>query len=101
MNEPRAQNVFSVPLRDESDITTARFRTQALCQDLGFDSRRLDALALAVSEVARNVIVHAQAGELLAGTLHDGDVLGVFVITKDHGPGIPNLADAMTDGFST
>jgi serine/threonine-protein kinase RsbT len=101
MDEQRAQDVFCVPLRDESDVATARFRTRSLCEQLGFDSRVLEALALAVSEVARNVIVHARGGELRVGTLRKGELSGVVVVAKDNGPGIANLADAMTDGFST
>ena len=58
-------------------------------------------MATAVSEVVRNVIVHALGGEILLGKLQDGDLVGVVVITSDTGPGIPNPADAMTDGFST
>ena len=60
-----------------------------------------EALALAVSEVARNMIVHALGGEIFVGTLRDEEVLGVVVVAKDNGPGIADLVDAMTDGFST
>lgn len=101
MSEQNAQIVLWLPLRDESDIAAARFRTRALCQKLGLGLNAVEALATAVTEVARNVIVHARSGEVLLGTLQDGDLLGVVVIAKDKGPGIVNLADALTDGFST
>jgi serine/threonine-protein kinase RsbT len=101
MTEPRAHDVFCVPIRDESDVAAARFRTRARCEELGFDARGIEAIALAVSEVARNVIVHGQGGELLIGTLRDGELSGVVVVAKDNGPGIPNLDDALSDGFST
>ena len=66
----------------------ARFRTRALCQEIGLGLNAVEALATAVTEVARNVIVHARSGEVLLGTVRDGDLRGVVVIAKDEGPGI-------------
>lgn len=101
MIEEHVKDVFCVPLRDESDVATARFQTRARCEELGLDTSALEALTLAVSEVARNVIVHAQCGELFIGTLRNEHGLGVVVMAKDNGPGIASLSDALTDGFST
>jgi serine/threonine-protein kinase RsbT len=95
------QVVFRFPLRDESDVSHTRARVRELCARHGFASSAVEALATAASEIARNVIVHAGDGELLLGTQHEAERLGVVVTARDHGPGIANIDDAMRDGFST
>ena len=95
------QIVFRLPLREDSDVAQARFCVRELCARHGFSSNAVEALATAASEVARNVIVHAGDGEILLGTEHEAKRLGVVVIARDDGPGIPNIEDAMRDGFST
>jgi serine/threonine-protein kinase RsbT len=93
--------VFRLPLQVDSDVAQARVRLRELCTEYHFSSIAVEGLAIAASEVARNVLTYAGDGEMLLGTQHDGARLGIVVIARDDGPGISNVEAAMRDGFST
>ena len=42
----------------------------------------------AVSELARNTVIHGGGGQLRAGLLQDGGRQGVYATFEDEGPGI-------------
>jgi serine/threonine-protein kinase RsbT len=88
-------------LADESDVGVARRRARKLGEQQGLLANAVEALATAVSEIARNVIVHAGRGELVLGVVHNGGRVGIEAVARDDGPGIPSLEDAMRDGYST
>lgn len=95
------QIVFRLTVRRDSDVTEARLRVRELGARYAFSPRAIEALAIATSEVVRNVVVHAGEGELLLGTVEEGARRGIVVVARDEGPGISNLEAAMQDGFST
>lgn len=101
MSERMQQLVFRVCLRDPSDVTVARSKTRELGYAEGLLPSGVEALALAVSEVARNVIVHAGEGELLLGIERNAERIAIFAIARDEGPGIADIAEAMRDGHTT
>jgi serine/threonine-protein kinase RsbT len=84
----------------ESDAAVARIRTRDLALAEGFTEIAAVEIATAVSELARNVLVHASSGELELG-VRCGPDLGVVAIVRDHGPGIPDIESALRDGYST
>lgn len=55
----------------------------------------------AVSELARNMIVYAGSGRVIIEDVSDNDKQGVRVVCVDDGPGIPDITEAMEDGFTT
>ena len=93
--------VWYLVLADESDVGVARRRARELADKQGLLPNAVEALATAVSEVARNVIVHARRGELLLGVVRDSHRAGVVAVARDDGPGIPRMEDALRDGYST
>jgi len=90
-----------VVIRDESDVVIARRHTRDLASQQGLTATATQALATAVTEIARNIIVHAGCGEILVASIADATRCGVVVTALDVGPGIPHIARAMRDGFST
>ena len=90
-----------VPIRDEPDVAIARQRAQALALREGFSVGRAGAVATAVSEVARNIVAHGGAGEVLLLAVHEGGRRGIVVVARDAGRGIPDVEVAMQDGYST
>lgn len=90
-----------VEIQREADIVLARQAGRQLAAQLGFSSTDQTLIATAISEVARNIVVYAQHGEIvLMRTDEDGRV-GIAVIATDSGPGIDNKDLAMRDGYST
>lgn len=94
---PRAR----VRVVDESDLVVARRCTRELASQLGLSEVMAEALATAVTEIARNIVVHAWSGEIALGILEQDTRRGVIVTARDAGPGIADLERAMLDGFST
>lgn len=101
MSERMQQLVFRVCLRDPSDVAVARTKTRTLGYAEGLLPGAVEALAIAVSEVARNVIVHAGGGEILLGIERNAGRIAIFAIARDEGPGISNIGEAMRDGHTT
>ena len=98
--EPPAAR-FSVQISHESDVVVARQRVRELAREQALHPVRAEALAIAVTEIARNIVAHARSGDIVLGTLSDGSRRAVVVIARDAGPGISDVGQAMVDGFST
>jgi serine/threonine-protein kinase RsbT len=90
-----------VSVRDESDLVVARRLIRTLARREGMPDVSVEALATAITELARNILAHAISGEILLGVARKGSVRGVVVVSRDDGPGIDDIAKAMTDGFSS
>jgi serine/threonine-protein kinase RsbT len=89
-----------VRIASESDVAIARIRTHDLAVAEGFTEVAASAFATAVSELARNVLVHAAFGELVLGIRREPE-LGIVAVVRDHGPGIADIELALRDGYST
>ena len=58
-------------------------------------------LITAASELVRNMMRYANGGTCLIEVVSSGRINGVRLTFTDKGPGIPDIAQAMKDGFST
>jgi serine/threonine-protein kinase RsbT len=90
-----------VPIREESDVVMARKHARDLAGRGGLSDIATHALATAISEIARNIVVHAGAGELVLRVADEAGRRGIIVVARDHGPGIEEPEQAMQDGYST
>jgi serine/threonine-protein kinase RsbT len=90
-----------VQLSSELDIVVARQKGREMALGLGFSGVDLTLIATAISEVARNIVKYAQRGEILLETVDKDGLRGLRVTASDQGPGIPDISQAMQDGFST
>src|SRR5947208_1291958 len=90
-----------IPIRKDQDIVAARQKGRAMAQRLGFSNSNLTLIATAISELARNILLYAKAGEMTLGVLEDHGRDAIVVVAKDSGPGIADVARAMQMGFST
>lgn len=90
-----------VPVARDSDIVDARQRGREIAVAVGLSGSDLTLVATAISEVARNIISYAQHGEIVLQPIQQNGRRGILVIARDQGPGIPDVARAMQDGFST
>ena len=88
-------------LESEDDVVLVRRAVRALADARGFDSFAAAALTTAVTELGRNVWVHAQRGTVTLEELLEGERPGIRVEFRDEGPGIPDIEWAMAGGHST
>jgi serine/threonine-protein kinase RsbT len=89
------------PIRDEADVYAAAQQAKGLARQLCFDEIGQSRLWTVTLELARNTLRHGGGGEVrLCSLSHEGRV-GLEVQLVDHGPGICDLEQALTDGFST
>lgn len=90
-----------LPVRGDVDLMAVREATRAAAAAAGFSLVNQTKLVTAVSELARNAVVHGGGGEVVIEPVADGAARGVRLVISDTGPGIPDIAQALTDGYST
>lgn len=90
-----------VAIRDEHDIVIARQEGRTIAQRVGFSGSALTLIATAISEIARNIVLYGEAGEIEVADITVGGRRGIEVVARDRGPGIADIDRAMQDGFST
>lgn len=83
------------------DIMAARQASRALGAELGFSNLDMTFVATAISELARNILQYAGHGVVVISPIEQGTRKGIQVIIQDEGPGIPDLDQALQDGYST
>ena len=91
----------TVPLLGSEDVVRARHLVRDLATDLGFDLVAQTRIVTATSELARNTHLHGGGGLLTITPVADGRRRGLRLEFTDDGPGIPDLAAALTDGWSS
>ena len=101
MKEALIESETRVPIDSDTDIVAARQNGRELAGWCGFPATDLALVSTAISELARNIVSYAARGEIILRLVDDGYKRGVEVRAADTGPGIPDVALAMRDGFST
>ncbi|MFF7794876.1 SpoIIE family protein phosphatase [Streptomyces sp. NPDC007991] len=100
--------VWDVPVRDSTRVRDARVAAESAAALAGLDERRTAAAALVATELATNLLKHAEGGQVLievvaAPAPREGGAESrvVQIAAIDHGPGIADMPAARRDGFST
>lgn len=88
-------------ISQSTDIAAARRAAKALARAEGFDETASEEVAIAVSELGSNLLKHAGQGRLMVTRLRQAGRTGIQIESVDHGPGIQDVGQALTDGFST
>jgi serine/threonine-protein kinase RsbT len=90
----------SVPVTSDSGIVNARRRGRTMAEEMGFSATDATLVATAISELARNIVYYAGAGEIMLGKVDGRDQPpGIAVIARDSGPGISDLQLALRDSL--
>jgi anti-sigma regulatory factor (Ser/Thr protein kinase) len=91
-----------VPVTDVSSVGVARRTALTAAHRLGFDETRSGEFALLATEASRNVLLHGGGGEVIVGGIREPEAEPLArILAIDKGAGIPDIARAMCDGFST
>ncbi|HWQ20956.1 MAG TPA: ATP-binding protein [Methanotrichaceae archaeon] len=80
-----------------ADVSAARGAARAMALGIGFAATASEEIALAVSELASNLVKHAGGGTIVLLSLCEG----MQIESHDEGSGIEDIDQALTDGFST
>jgi serine/threonine-protein kinase RsbT len=78
----------TLPITSDADIVAARTLGRMFVLQLGFPSPDATLVATAIAELARNIVLYAERGEIVLKPLDDEGRRGVLVIARDQGPGI-------------
>jgi serine/threonine-protein kinase RsbT len=102
MREPLPdEEEVRISVESDTDIVTARQKGRALATGLGFSSGDATIVATAISELARNIVLYADHGEIILKPVDRGAHVGLIIVARDEGEGIPDIRQAMQDGYST
>lgn len=89
-------------ISSEGDIVTCRKVVRNVAMASGFGMTDVTRIVTAVSELARNVYVHAQSdGVMRWSVLRQPGKVGIELIFEDNGKGIPDIEQALEAGFTT
>ena len=91
----------TLPLRSTDDIVHARQVARQWAVQMGFSLVDQTKLVTAASELARNTVTYGGGGEVILEALNDSNRRGVRLTFTDQGPGIPDIALALKDGYTT
>jgi serine/threonine-protein kinase RsbT len=92
------QSPRSFPVRHATDPLFCQTAARAFALSCGLAPRHASALAIAVSELASNIVRHAGEGTVSLTRLETPR--GLEVVASDRGPGIADVELALQDGFS-
>lgn len=94
-----SKRLAKLPLVTSGDVALARQIVLKELRARGVSAIRMTRFATAVSEIARNVVNHGGGGELVM--FITPDTQNLYVRCRDEGPGINDLEQAMTDGYTS
>lgn len=88
-------------IRTDADVVRVRQAARALAQDAKLSIVDQTKLVTAVSELARNTLIHGGGGFAAMELLKEGTRSGVRAHFSDTGPGILDVDQALAGGKST
>jgi len=91
----------TLPLRSPDDVVHVRQVARQWAVQMGLSLVDQTKLVTAASELARNTVTYGGGGEVILEALNDSNRRGVRLTFTDQGPGIPDIALALKDGYTT
>jgi serine/threonine-protein kinase RsbT len=91
----------SVPIANSSDVVLVRQRVRAWAIELKFSLVDQTKIVTAASELGRNTLEHGGGGSMEMALVVNGVRRGIRLRFSDQGPGIPDVAQALRDGYTS
>jgi serine/threonine-protein kinase RsbT len=88
-------------IQTDADASRAVLESTQFSLAAGFDDTPSRMIATAVSELARNILKYATAGEIRLRQIESPSGRGIEIQATDRGPGIEDTEEAMRDHFSS
>ena len=89
------------PLGSDEDVVRVRKLVRDQLVALGFSLIDQTKMVTAASELARNTLRYGGGGRAELSLVSDGGRRGLSISFIDEGPGIVDIAKALTDGYTT
>jgi serine/threonine-protein kinase RsbT len=90
-----------VYINSEGDLVTARKIVRHAALTIGFGVTDVTRIVTAASELTRNVFRYAGTGVMHWRQVNTSGCVGIELTFEDHGPGIPDIEQAMAAGYTT
>ena len=90
-----------LPIKNSNDVVLARQKVRQWSTELRFSLVDQTKLVTAASELARTALDHGKGGQMTIESLANGMRSGLRLIFEDQGPGIPDIEQALKDGFTS
>ncbi len=91
----------TLPIRTSSDVVLVRQKVRSWAAELRFSLVDQTKMVTAASELARNTLEHGKGGEVRLELLERSSRPGLRLVFEDRGPGIPDIALALKEGYTT
>jgi serine/threonine-protein kinase RsbT len=91
----------TIQVLKEQDVVFLKNRIREVAVKIKMGLVNQTRLLTAASELVRNMMRYADGGVCQIEVVSSGRINGVRLVFSDNGPGIPDIAAAMRDGFST
>jgi serine/threonine-protein kinase RsbT len=96
-----AVKTSALQLRTSEDIVHMRRLVREQSVAIGFGLVDQTKIVTAASELGRNTLIYGGGGEVTIEPLAEGVRKGLRLVFSDRGPGIPDIQQALKDGFTT
>jgi serine/threonine-protein kinase RsbT len=95
------KNTEKVPIHNSSDVVLVRQRVRVWALEMKFSLVEQTKIVTAASELGRNTLEHGGGGFMELSIVSNGVRQGIQLSFSDDGPGIPDVALALKDGYTS
>jgi serine/threonine-protein kinase RsbT len=88
-------------IRSSDDVVKIRQQTRVMAVAAGLSLVDQTKISTAASELARNTLDYGGGGEVRMEVVEENTRRGVRLVFEDQGPGIPDIEQALKDGFTS
>lgn len=99
--DARVERSDDVPLRSGEDVVRLRQAVRERAVAVGLTLVDQTKIVTAASELGRNTVQYGGGGNVRISIIANGTRRGVRLEFVDQGPGITDIPQALTDGFTT
>jgi serine/threonine-protein kinase RsbT len=96
---PRKSETF--PIRTDADVVAVRLAVRNWSVELKFGLVDQTKTVTAASELARNTLEYGGGGSVRLEVVEEGGRQGLRMTFEDSGPGIPDIEQALKDGYTS
>jgi anti-sigma regulatory factor (Ser/Thr protein kinase) len=101
-SDEEMRDLLDLYINESSQVAEARRLISAISRSLGFSETEIGKVAIVITELATNLVKHAEReGHLIIRSLEWGQANGIEILSLDKGPGIEKIAEALYNGNST